>query len=127
MEHFPRNQDNPSGKRQFKNNQQRNNMVLYGSNYKRQEDMHDAYGRPMQEPEVSNSKNEHYWSEYRRNYELSLQKRIEEDRAKILSLPTAHSVKPPRPHNPLRGNYDRPQDLWAHIDGAQSNNRAADE
>lgn len=93
MEKFPRNQDNLTGKRQFKNNQQRNNMLLYGSEYKRQEDMHDAYGRPMQDPEVANNKNEHYWSEYRRNYELSLQKRIEDDRAKILSLPTTATTK----------------------------------
>lgn len=47
MENFPKKEENPTGKRQYKNNQQRNNMILYGSDYQKQEEQHDAYGRPI--------------------------------------------------------------------------------
>lgn len=31
----------------------------------------------------SSTNNEHYWSEYRRNYEITLEKKMEEDRKKV--------------------------------------------
>ena len=31
----------------------------------------------------SSINNEHYWSEYRRNYEITLEKKMEEDRKKV--------------------------------------------
>jgi hypothetical protein len=66
-------------------------VLLYGSDFERHQQMYDAYGQPIpltQQQEVlkdPQQKDEHYWSEYRRNYEIALRRKIEEDRLKVQS------------------------------------------
>jgi hypothetical protein len=39
--------------------------------------MFDVYGQPVDENPINKCTDEHYWSEYRRNYEQSLRKKME--------------------------------------------------
>jgi hypothetical protein len=65
----------------------------------------------------------HYWSEYRRNYELALKAKIEAERAELKQGQQA--AAPPsgiqnaafQKQQFLRGNFLQPQDIWAHDEG----------
>lgn len=47
--------------------------------------MYDVYGVPKKPSGADDAKykDEHYWSEYRRNYELNLKRKMEEDRKRM--------------------------------------------
>ena len=71
-------------KRFFKNNQHHTQQcLLHGSDFERQQKMYDVYGQPIKPVDETRLQDEHYWSEYRRNYELSLKRKMEEDRKRL--------------------------------------------
>jgi hypothetical protein len=75
-----------SGKKQFKNNlHTKQNVLLYGTEFEKDIASHEVPGKPLSPPQdiLKKDSNEHYWSEYRRNYENAMKAKMEEDRLKI--------------------------------------------
>lgn len=72
-------------------------VLLYGTEFEKHQATHDVYGKPLPltMPEPTTDKNEiaeHYWSEYRRNYEAGLRAKMEEDRLKIQATTPAQAT-----------------------------------
>ena len=101
-----------TGKRQFKNNlHHKQQVILYGTEFEKHHSAYDVYGKLLPvpvEPQIQKQvadPSEHYWSEYRRNYEANMRAKMDQDRRRIQLDHHASN------HTPLENNPSTHEEL----------------